>query len=228
MLCPATDPAAVEKQEDDGLFELAPDVTEKKPAPRRNAGQAPLEATAAAMGVLPYRSHKAEEKASGEPNQLMDLWAPLFLIVAAIAGQALAAFIKTRGNPASLSTAMTAVTIDMAFGTAFMMLGMWLAAKSRKIDLGGIATAIFKLAAIAVAPSAAIELLSIPLKIIPLFGWLFAWVIGFMLYFALIGTLFDLDQDDTWYCVKVIFFVKIITALAFIFGIAALIHTQAS
>jgi|SRR5581483_10185468 len=218
MVCPKDEPG---KEDDDGLFELAPDVQEKpaRPAAIVSPLQPPL---APATGTIAYQSKQSQ---SEESNQLMDLWAPVFLILGAIAGQALAAFIRTRGNPASLTNAMTAVGVDMIFGTLFMMIGMWLAAKSRHIQLGAFATALLKLCAIAVAPGAAIELLSIPLRVIPLFGWLIAWVVGFMLYFALIGTLFDLDQDDTWYCVKVIFAVKILTAVALIWGLAALMHT---
>ena len=57
---------------------------------------------------------------------------------------------------------------------------------------------------------------------------MFAWVVGFMLYFALIGTLFELDQDDTWYCVKVIFLLKVILGLALFWGLFMLGHSAVS
>jgi hypothetical protein len=38
---------------------------------------------------------------------------------------------------------------------------------------------------------------------------LLGWAGEFVLYFALLGALFDLDQGDTWYCVLVIFLVRV-------------------
>ena len=227
MLCPATEPG---RQEDD-LFELAPDVNDHAPPrPVISATHAPIHAppiAATASGVpLQYHSPKSLERASGEPNQLIDLWAPLFLIGGAVAGEILAKFIETRGDPRGLAGAMFGLTIGIFVGTAFMVVGMWVAAKSRGLVLGSPGTALLKLCAIAIAPSAAIDLLYIPLKLIPLFGFLIAWVIGFILYFALIGALFELDQDDTWYCVMVIFLVKIATAIAFVFGAAFILHNR--
>jgi hypothetical protein len=35
------------------------------------------------------------------------------------------------------------------------------------------------------------------------------WVAEFVLYFALLGVLFELDESDTWYCVCVIFLVRL-------------------
>jgi hypothetical protein len=32
---------------------------------------------------------------------------------------------------------------------------------------------------------------------------------NFVLYFALLGALFDLEESDTWYCVWVIFLVRL-------------------
>ena len=158
----------------------------------------------------------------------MNLWAPMFLIIAAVGGEIAATFIQTRGSPKAIPVAMMTVSIEMIVGTIFMMIGMYLAAKSRQLKLGSFATTMFKLCAIAVAPGAAIDLLSIPCRIIPYFGWMFAWVVGFMLYFALIGTLFELDHDDTWYCVKVIFLLKVILGLALFWGLFMLGHSAVS
>jgi hypothetical protein len=32
----------------------------------------------------------------------------------------------------------------------------------------------------------------------------------FVLYFALLGALFDLDESDTWYCMMVIFLIRLL------------------
>jgi hypothetical protein len=228
MQCPQVEP----KQEDDGLFDLAPDTAPPKPvrpvlaaAPVAIApGHAAPMATSASGMPLQYRSPKSDEKASGEPNQLMDLWAPLFLIGGSVVGEILAVFIQSHGNSVAMGQAMLGLSVNMIVGTVFMVVGMWLAAKSRGLSLGSPLTALLKLGAIALAPGAAMDLVMLPLKVIPLFGWLIAWVIGFMLYFALIGTLFELDQEDTWYCVMVIFCIKVATFVGLIFGVAAILH----
>jgi hypothetical protein len=42
-----------------------------------------------------------------------------------------------------------------------------------------------------------------------LIGGLAGLGVQFVLYFALLGALFDLDESDTWYCVWVIFLVRL-------------------
>jgi hypothetical protein len=59
-----------------------------------------------------------------------------------------------------------------------------------------------------VAPSAVVRLASPVLDFVPL-GSLVGWIGEFVLYFALLGVLFDLDESDTWYCVCVIFLVRL-------------------
>jgi hypothetical protein len=46
-----------------------------------------------------------------------------------------------------------------------------------------------------------------PLRYIICLGGLLILGVQFVLYFALLGALFDLDQSDTWYCVIIIFLV---------------------
>ena len=53
------------------------------------------------------------------------------------------------------------------------------------------------------------------LRFIP-FGGLFGWIGEFILYFALLGALFDLDESDTWYFVWVVFLVKVAVVLAIV------------
>jgi hypothetical protein len=81
-----------------------------------------------------------------------------------------------------------------------------LAAKIRKIDIGSFWSAALRLAAIGVAPIAVTDLLW-PLRYVMCLGGLLILGVQFVLYFALLGALFDLDQSDTWYCVLVIFLV---------------------
>src|SRR5207245_1514079 len=101
---------------------------------------------------------------------------------------------------------------EMIAGTIVMLAGVLAAAKFRGISFGPFWSAVIKLAAISLAPHAAMMLLNAPLMFVPL-GGLLNWVIGFCLYFALIGALFELDQSDTWYCVMVIFVIRVAIVL---------------
>jgi len=88
-----------------------------------------------------------------------------------------------------------------------MMVGVFLAAKFRGIQIGSFWTAVLKLAAISVAPSAVGDLLMPIAMLVPLFGGLLVLIVQFILYFALLGALFDLEESDTWWCVWVIFLI---------------------
>ena len=117
----------------------------------------------------------------------------------------IAAFIT---QPQSILGAMMALGFHLIFGTAFMLVGILLAAKFRGISFGAFWIAVFKLAAISVAPAALVAIVNPLLDHIP-FGGLIGWIAEFVLYFALLGALFDLDESDTWYCVWVIFLVHL-------------------
>jgi hypothetical protein len=85
---------------------------------------------------------------------------------------------------------------------------MALAAKARGFKLGSFGSTVLRVAALSVGPSAAFALLYPLLLHIP-FGTLLGLVGEFVLYFALLGVLFDLDESDTWYCVWVIFLLRL-------------------
>jgi hypothetical protein len=98
--------------------------------------------------------------------------------------------------------------VDLTVGTAVMLLAMLIAAKIRGIDLGRLGVAAYKLAAISIAPAAAVQFLSPITTFIP-FGGIIGLVVQFVLFFALLGALFDLDESDTWYCVWTMFFTRV-------------------
>jgi hypothetical protein len=96
-----------------------------------------------------------------------------------------------------------------------MLAGIFLVAKIRDISFGPLPTAIIKLCAISIGPGAIGSLLGLVLAWFPL-GGLIGWVVGFILYFALIGALFDLDESDTWWCVITIFGVKLLVVFVIV------------
>ena len=62
-------------------------------------------------------------------------------------------------------------------------------------------------------PSGLVLLLRPFLGIIP-FGGLIELLILLVLFYALLGAFFDLDESDTWYCVMIWFIVWVATYLA--------------
>lgn len=142
--------------------------------------------------------------AKAEPETIRNLYLPLWLLGGGVLVEVIAAAIKER----ELGAALIHVGVELLLGTALMLAGILLVAWFRKIDFGPFWVAVFKLAALSVAPAAAVDLFTPALNFIPL-GVLLGWGGGFVLYFALLGALFDLDQSDTWYCVCVIFLVHL-------------------
>ncbi len=185
---------------DDDLYDLAP--------------QSPPAATAPTPPTRPVRPrpealayHRAPSAAAGatfDEQAFKDFRLPLALLCGGIVIETAAALLRTR----AVEPAMRDVGLDMVAGTVLMLAGIIPAARWRAIELGQFWTVVLKLAAITVAPAAVVRLASPVLSVVPL-GGLVGWVAEFVLYFALIGVLFDLDESDTWYCVCVIFLVRL-------------------
>ena len=200
MRAPAECPAA-----DDDLFDIAPETA-------RLAAPVPA-AVAASNTVLAYQRPGATAVAAPAdayfPDKIKDFQMPLALLAGGIVVEFLAGWwTRSRTGEGALG-ALSEIGVGLVVGTGLMLVALFIAARFRGIDLGRFWTAVLKLAAISVAPSALMTLLDIFFRFVPLFGGLLVWVAGFCFYFALIGAFFDLDQSDTWYCVIVIFLVKL-------------------
>lgn len=189
----------------DESYELAPE-----PAPP-HAPSVP--AVPPAAPVLNYRNAPPAAHA-GDTDAIRNLYMPAWLLAGGVLVEMVATMLRSRGN---IPAAVVQVAFEIGLGTAVMLAGMIAAARFRGIQLGPIGTAIFKLAAISVAPAAAVALLEPGLRVIP-FG--LGSIIGlfgqFVLYFALLGALFDLDESDTWYCVAVIFIAHVAVYFTFL------------
>lgn len=160
---------------------------------------------AAATPVLSYRTPNKSAPAAPEPEEIKNIYAPLWFLGGGAAIEILANLLELRMG---LPLALLDVGIQLIFGTALMFVGMWIASKARQFQLGNMKTVPLRLAAISVAPSAAVAVVMPILKFIP-FGGIGALVVRFVLYFALLGMFFDLDESDTWFCVWIIFLVNV-------------------
>lgn len=202
-----TDPAP-----DDGLYDFAPAAPSPHPSPKPEKKATPPPAAAT---VLQYRAVKPEKAKPAEPQQLVDVYLPIALLAGGIFLQLLSALVWTH----QIGWAMTSLTVDLTVGTGIMLLAMWIATKARGISLGNVGVAAYKLAAIAVAPAGAMTFIFPLLSLFGFVGWLLALGVEFVLCFTLLGALFDLDESDTWYCVSVMFIVRVALyfALRFLF-----------
>ncbi len=136
---------------------------------------------------------------------------PLWLLGIGVLINIVAPLLRSRNN--SLAEVLVSVAATLSISTALMLVGVLIAAKFRGIYFGPVWNTLFKLAAISVAPSGIIALFIPIFDLIPL-GFFLAWIGEFILYFSLLGVLFDLDQSDTWYCIFVIFLVRLVVFFA--------------
>jgi len=195
---------------DDGLYDLAPEQPPSTTPP--SASPPPSIHTAgtpahppAARPVLGYHAPAPQSSDPFNPEPIKNLYLPLWLLGGGIVIEVGAGFLLQHNARAAL----VSVGANLLLGTALMLGGLLLAARLRGIDLGSFGLAVLKVAALWVGPAAAMTLLSPFFQIIPLIGGLLAWIGAFVLYFALLGVLFDLDESDTWYCIGVIFLVRL-------------------
>jgi hypothetical protein len=173
---------------------------------------------AASPPPLAYRAPTDDVRPTNDPEHIKNFYMPLWLLGGGVAVEIAGAFFRSR----NLQTGLTEIGVSLIFGTPLMLIGMILAAKGRQIDLGQNFWIIcLKLCAIAVAPGALVTLFSPVLNHVPLVGGLVGWVVLFCFYFALIGALFDLDESDTWFCVCVIFLVRLFVYFVMIYFVGS-------
>lgn len=158
-------------------------------------------------GRIPGQALRADE------HTVKNFYMPLWLLGAGAAVEVIGMLIRREG----LFLAMIHLGVEIGAGTVLMFLGILLTAKLRGIALGPVHLTLFKLAAISVAPDAALTILTPALMLIPL-GFLIGLVGEFVFYFALLGALFDLDEGDTWFCVWVIFLIRVVVYVSLVWG----------
>jgi hypothetical protein len=189
---------------EDGLYDLAEDGRAPvKPKPT------PVDTTVPPAPTLAYQTPKRADPRTQDrgvdPDLLKKYYAPLWLLGGGLVIEFVSEYFRHAGN---LQGAMIDISVGLFAGTILMLVGVMIAAKLRHIDIGSFGSAALRLAAISVAPGALVTLLE-PLAHVICFGWVLLLGIEFVLYFALIGALFDLDESDTWYFVITIFILNL-------------------
>jgi hypothetical protein len=183
-------------QEDEAEYDFAPSRPVSVSPPVPPSSPRPV--------ALSYQTSEIDPNAPADPETIKNLWMPLWLLCGGVVIEGIAVFFRR-----NVQEGLAQLAIGLMGGTFLTLIGVMLAARVRQINLGNFWTAVFKLAAISIAPSAVVTLLSPVLNAIP-FGGLLGLVGQFILYFALLGALFDLDESDTWYCLMVIFLVNLL------------------
>jgi hypothetical protein len=215
----APDFPPVDEEEDD-LYELVP---ESRPA--RSVAEyefqhdeLPAQATVIAKpqavayrAIAPQLARKAElDNYIGDLKK--DLYLPAALLLVGAGIEFTRALLMARAGTNTLAYASIYVGLSLAINTTVMLIGVLIAAKSLGISFGPIGTAILKLCAISIAPAALSSLLTL---LFPGFSAaLIGWALSLALYFALISYLFELDGQETWYCVLIIGLTRFILSLA--------------
>jgi hypothetical protein len=228
MTAPTAAPA-----EEEELYALVPDnepkramkvtVIEHPVVPVKEAPFVPGAAVAYARNEAVIRESRVEQYF---PDRVKDLYIPLALIGAGtIIDTALYLFagrasrVSVLGPGAALAGALAAVGFSMLAQAGIMLATVFVVAKVRGISFGPVPTAIVKLCGISIGPGAIGSLVGLVLGFLPFIGGLIGWIAGFILYFACIGALFELDESDTWAVVVSVFFAK----LLFVFVVVGLI-----
>jgi hypothetical protein len=153
----------------------------------------------------PQKALPKDQRVGVDVDVLKNQTIPVWLLGGGIFVELIASYIESRHD---LRAALIHITFQIVVGTILMLVGVLIAARARGIQIGSFWTAALRVAAISVAPAAAGDLL-MPLAWLIPFGGLLQLVVQFVLYFALIGVLFDMDESDTWYCVIIIFLVNL-------------------
>jgi hypothetical protein len=200
MTAPVFRPDETESENDD-LYDVVPDDPPVRVAPP--VAVAPKTVAYARRSLV--SSNSAVERLF--PDRVKDLYLPLWLIAGGTVIDIAIFAMYGIGSPRGL---FAVLGWNLIVSPVLMLLTAIVVGKIRAINFGPVATALLKLSAIGVAPMALNLLLCVMLQWLWLLGAILAWTVSFVLYFALIGALFDLEESDTRYMVGVFFVVGLI------------------
>ncbi len=198
MKCKCGEAIVCPNEPEGELYELARAVTRVVTDAKPQAARAP---------VVAYRAPGIEQAGEKKPlsDRAINVEIPLVILCGGLLVEIAGALLEGQ----SMRHAIGTLIVRLTLAPAVMMFGIFIAAKFREIDFGDFATAALKVAAICIGSSAAATLL-LPLgHVLGLIGALVGLGVQFVLYFALLGMMFNLDESDTWYCVMVFFVIDV-------------------
>jgi len=179
---------------DPDTYDFAP-----APAPPKPARAVRGDSIASPKPVIAYQSAAQKPVSPADPQSIMSIYAP-WMLAGSVAVEVVAAYFKER----NFRLAIIGLGIGLVLGTIVKVAGILLLGRLRQIDFGPFWMSVLKLAAVTTVTDAVFILVYPLLMFIPL-GGLLGLGGQFVLFFALLGALFNLDEQDTWYCVFVFF-----------------------
>lgn len=202
--------APVAERDESDLYDVAPDPD----VAQRERSPAPLTSTVVTTGSAAHAVSYARRETVGEtavdryfPDRVKDLYLPLGLIAG---GTVIEVLIAVFGSSMSLHRAFLGVGAYVIVNTVLMLATVFVVAKIWRIGFGPVPTAIIKLCGISIGPGAIGSVVSLVLGFLSCIGALIGWLVGCVLYFALIGALFDLEETETWTVCISVFIVKLL------------------
>lgn len=188
----------VPKTDESDAYDLAPPAPPAPPSSPR-----PLSYQSAKPPVSSGASDAKKSDAT-DPEQLRTLYIPMWILCGGALVECISAAIRL-----GYRSAGAYVLIDIVLSTLLVFPAIAIAAKARGFKLGSFGSALLRVAALGVGPSAILTLGTPFFDAFGILGSIAGWICEFVLYFALLGTLFDLDESDTWYCLCIILIIRI-------------------
>jgi hypothetical protein len=213
--CECLEPVVVPMEAESDLYDVAPVAVE------------PVKAVRPAFGrdeggtVLGYQRAATEvDERYSEANPIIvsywrDIVAPTILIIVGTAASFVWSYHSDPGYSKGLATYSRAA-MEVGFGFAFdvfvMLVGIVVAARILAVNFGSVPTAIMKLGGIALGPSgiAALAIWAMGGAFYPL---LVGWTFGLVFYFVLFWYFFDLDAEEVWQTVLIVYGCRIVLGI---------------
>jgi hypothetical protein len=169
-----------------------------------------LPVEAAPAQVLGYKSARrnAADKPDLDVEKLTKQTLPLWLLTGGLLIEGVMTFLRAKWWSSNPNKAYLHFLLNVGFSTAAMTAGVVIAARFRQIPIGSLPSAVLRLSALIIASDAVSDMLAPAAMFIP-FGGIALLLVNFAVYFSLLGTLFDLDEGDTWYCICIIFILHV-------------------
>jgi hypothetical protein len=151
-----------------------------------------------------------------DPDRIINYSMPMWLLIGGVIMEMLSALMNARGFSAAISQFCT----ELIGRTALLVGCVFFAAGLRRFSLGKVNNALFKLIAISVVTLAVYHLANPFLLLLPSFALIthllavptaliVGWGLQILLFFILLGVMFDLEEDDTRFCVALIFIASV-------------------
>ncbi|HZZ41736.1 MAG TPA: hypothetical protein VFE58_02260 [Tepidisphaeraceae bacterium] len=217
FVCQCGEGVTVPAEAESELYDMAPmPVVPVQPAINRQTIE-----EFESSSVLSYqrpgaRDAALEEQYSAANPMIVSVWRDMVLPISLIAVGTVTEFVWHSHITGSMATAVRDVGVGFVMNVVVMLIGVITAANVLDVSFGPVPTAILKLGAIAIGPGGFAVLIGAAIGGgIP--GFLLGMAFSFGLYFGLFWYLFDLEAEDVWQTVLIIYGIRFASGLIWMF-----------